>query len=275
MNHHTQTPRYLNLPPCLDGLVKSALGLKEIEKKYRELVGTSGSSSSPGDFCRAALSAVDVSFEIPIDAEIHKLRQIKGPLIFVSNHPFGAIDALVLMTLMSDVRPQFKLIANAFLASIPELAPVILPVHISDAAPHSPKNIGAMRSTLQFLLDGGLLGIFPAGEASSLPSWRSRVARDREWSHHLGRLVRKSKATVIPLHFEGQNRLLSHYLGLALPQLRIALIAWETLHHSTPLRFQVGRPIRFTELEWLQADRELTEYLRNQVESLKVSQPGK
>src|ERR1700676_4011004 len=45
----------------------------------------------------------------------------KGPLVVVANHPFGAIEGIVLTHMLRRVRPDVRFMANFLLGRIPEL----------------------------------------------------------------------------------------------------------------------------------------------------------
>ena len=58
----------------------------------------------------------------------------------------------------------------------------------------------------QHLEDGGCLIIFPAGAVSTSPRfWQPAV--DAPWHPFAARLVTATRATVLPVRFEGQNSL--------------------------------------------------------------------
>ncbi len=222
----------LGLGPWSEPIAKRVLGLAEAERLYSLL--RRGDNSSPAHFCKKSLEALGVSFELPHE-QLHALRQIEGPLILAANHPLGVVDALVLMVLMGELRPDFKFMGNSILTALPELAPVLVPVHIMGEAAHAAANFTVLKSALRYLKGGGLLGLFPAGEVA--------LTAEHPWHEHLGRLVKKSQATVVPLFFEDRNSPLFRYLGLVVPPLRLALLAREMLRFKRPVRFKLGSPV--------------------------------
>ncbi len=44
-----------------------------------------------------------------------------GPVVVTANHPFGFLEAAILAAVLRRVRPDFKMMANSLLASVPEL----------------------------------------------------------------------------------------------------------------------------------------------------------
>ena len=55
----------------------------------------------------------------------------KSPLLVIANHPFGIIDGLILCSLISQVRDDFKIMTHETLQFLPQLKKFILPVDFS------------------------------------------------------------------------------------------------------------------------------------------------
>jgi putative hemolysin len=55
----------------------------------------------------------------------------KGPLIIIANHPFGIIDGIILASLVSEVRTDFKIITHEILRFTEASQQFILPVDFS------------------------------------------------------------------------------------------------------------------------------------------------
>ena len=53
---------------------------------------------------------------------------ISGSLLIIANHPFGIIDGLILCSLVSEVRSDFKIMTHETLQFLPQLDQFILPV---------------------------------------------------------------------------------------------------------------------------------------------------
>jgi len=108
----------------------------------------------------------------------------KGPVVAVSNHPFGILDGAVLAVLLSRIRADVKVMANSVLAGIPDLERSCIFVDPFGGPGSAEINRRALKQAIQWLSLGGMLGIFPAGEVSH---WRlpegeivgSMLERDR------------------------------------------------------------------------------------------------
>ena len=192
-----------------------------------------------------------------------------GPLVVVANHPFGAVDGLILGDILTQARPDFRLMANRLLHGIPELRPWILPVDAFCGPASLARNISHLRLAIKWLAQGGALGIFPAGTVSHL-QLRKGVIADPTWHTTVARLVRRTNATVLTMFFDGHNSMVFQLSGLIHPKLRTALLPSELVRrvHSR-VAVRIGRPIEPHKVSRYPDDGTLTSYLRFKTYMLK------
>ena len=62
------------------------------------------------EFINALLDEFEINFEIP-EEDLKRIPKT-GPFITISNHPLGGIDGILLLKLLLEHRPDFKIIAN-------------------------------------------------------------------------------------------------------------------------------------------------------------------
>ena len=67
-----------------------------------------------------------------IDNSTEVMNSPKGPLLMITNHPFGIIDGLIMCSLAANVRDDFKIITHETLQFIPELDKYILPIDFNE-----------------------------------------------------------------------------------------------------------------------------------------------
>ena len=201
---------------------------------------------------------------IDISMSIADLERIpgKGPVVVVANHPYGMLDGAVLTVLLARVRPDVKVMTNFLLAGVPELEQLCIFVDPLDTPNSHHRNRRALKQALEWLEQGGMLAIFPAGEVSHWQMPQGQVA-DPRWNATAARLVRKTKATALPVYFCGQNSLSFQFVGLLHARLRLAFLLQEFLkQRDQQVKLRVGTPISSDSIVRLGDDQLATEYLR-------------
>ncbi len=187
----------------------------------------------------------------------------EGPLVVVANHPFGAIEGMILASLLLKKRNDIKIMANFLLGGlgIRELNELLIYVDPFERKGALAHNLKPLREAIGWARGGHALGVFPAGEVSRMQLSTLSVV-DREWSKAVARIARKSEATVLPVYFEGRNSSLFCGLGLLHPVIRTLMLPGENLKKRPRLvRAHVGKPIPFKKLAQLD-DSAIMDYLR-------------
>ncbi|MEM0969920.1 MAG: lysophospholipid acyltransferase family protein [Verrucomicrobiota bacterium] len=233
------------------------LGIRELNRLYPLALEQ---WEQEGSFFKASLRTLGVSYRLG-EADMARFPK-EGPLIIVSNHPFGMLDGLIVGAILEEIRPDFRLLGNRILEQIHPLRPWLISVNPFDQARGNAENARGLRSAIHWVKEGGALAVWPAGEVASL-HLRQRIIRDPEWNHHCASLAQKGDATVVPLHFRGRNSWLFQGLGLVHPLLRTVLLARETLNkEGTEIPVSIGSPIPPQDLARLPDHRRRTRYLR-------------
>lgn len=199
-----------------------------------------------------------------------------GPFILVSNHPFGLLDGMMLIRVISEKRPDFKVMANFMLQKIEPISQYFIyvdPFETSDEI--KSKNIKGMKDAMRHLSDGMPLGIFPAGEVSTYQKGFTNI-RDREWNISVLKLIKKVGVPVIPVYFHGSNRLIFHVLGKIHPSLRTASIPAEMFHkQNNEIKLRIGSAVAAQEQDKFETAENLGRYLRAKVYALGSAWSGK
>lgn len=204
--------------------------------------------------------------EMRIELEVHAADQSRipttGPVVVVANHPYGVLDGALLTVLLTRTRPDVKVLTNFLLGDIPELQRncIFVDPFLTDCSIES--NRRAIRESLAWLEQGGLLAIFPAGEVSQ---WHvpAGTISDRHWNDTAVRLVRRTGASALPVFFCGHNGVGFQLLGMIHPKLRTAFLLQEFLkQEGRTVEVRVGSPIPADAIQAIASDREAMEYLR-------------
>lgn len=195
-------------------------------------------------------------------------------LVIIANHPFGLLDGIAICALAEQLRRPFKVLAHSALMSVPESASYFLPIDFSATEQATRSNIAVRRQALAALKAGETIVIFPAGGVSTAPVKMSMkpiaAAEDLPWKNFAYRLIRTAEATVLPLHFEGQNGPMFHIASKVSMAWRIALLIGElNKRRGQPIRVQVGLPIPWPEIAALQSPAEAMRELRRRVYALR------
>lgn len=219
----------------LNQFLLKRLKLNEINELYAEHNCDSGV-----EFIDNILKDLNIDLNIP-EKDLKKIPS-KGPFITVSNHPFGAIDGLILIYIFSKVRPDFKAMANFLLENVAPIKDNIIPVNPFENKRELRNNIEGVRKGMTYLKSGHPIGIFPAGEVSSIKNLKSIT--DKPWNPSTIKFIKKSNVPVIPVYFHGANSISFHILGLINPSFRTAKLASELLNkRNKTINVRIGNII--------------------------------
>ncbi len=225
---------------------------------HTERVWQQASRMSGGCIFDRLLSAIEAEYRCAA-TDLERVPQ-SGPAILISNHPFGLLDGLIVASLVNRRRSDFRVLANALLASIPEVNQYVIPVNVLSREVNS--NGQALRAALRWVQAGGALIIFPAGEVAS-PHGMPPAVTDPEWNEGVLRLAKSAGAPVIPIHVAGRNSAAFQAMGMVHPMLRTAMLNRELINKRGSItEVSVGHPIPANRLKEID-DAELTGYLRN------------
>ncbi len=197
---------------------------KQFEKDYPHLRGI--------DFVDKALEYFD--FDYSVKAWERERIPVSGKVVIVANHPIGSLDGLALLKLISEVRPDVKVVANELLYSLAPLRSLLLPVDNMNG--NTPKQ--NLRNIESHLNAGGALIIFPAGEVSRL---RANGVRDSRWRTGFLRFAEKADAPILPIHINARNSLFFYALSLlAKPLSTLWLIREMFKQHHRTAKMSIG-----------------------------------
>ncbi|QFU08216.1 Acyltransferase [Rhodobacteraceae bacterium THAF1] len=187
----------------------------------------------------------------------------EGPLIVVANHPYGILDGLTLGHILSTRRGDFRILANSVFRRAEELNRIVLPVSFDDTKEAIQQNIETRKTALAYLNEGGAIGVFPGGTVATAPKPFGKPF-DPQWRGFTAKMIAKSKATVVPIFFEGHNSRLFQLASHLHVTLRMALLIKEFGKRvDAPVRLAVGAPIAPEEMRPHAHDpRALMDFLR-------------
>ena len=180
-----------------------------------------------------------------------------GPVVIVANHPYGVLDGIVISWLVEKVRRDFVVLTNAVLLRAPEVRGHVLPIDFAGTPEALQTNVESRAAARAHLGRGGVVVVFPAGAVSTAPDRLGRrPAVDARWQPFVAALVQRSRATVAPMWFGGQNSRLFQIASHVSATLRLSLIFHEVKARiGTALPVVIGAPVPFAELAALRTGR--------------------
>jgi len=211
------------------------------------------------DFLNAILDELNIKFEIP-EEDLKRLPK-DGAYITISNHPLGGIDGILLLKLMLEREPNFKIIANFLLHRIDPMKPYIMPVNPFENHKDAKSSVVGIKETLRHLSDGKPLGMFPAGEVSTYKD--GKLVVDKPWEEGAIKVIRKAQVPVVPIYFHAKNSRLFYLLSKIDDTLRTAKLPSELLTQKDRLiKVRIGKPISVAEQNEHQTIEEYSDFLR-------------
>ena len=205
---------------------------------------------------------------IRIDTPAEEVARIPatGPLVVVANHPHGLVDGMIMAELVNRLRPDFKILTRSLLTGIPEVAEFMIPVPFPHEENSRELGLEMRAQTMQHLKNGGVIIVFPAGKVACSETWFG-PAIEAEWNVFTHKMIQRSGATIVPIHFTGRNSRTYQIANRLSATLRQGLLLYEIKRALfKPQRPFIGVPIAATELDkWEGNPRGFLAWLRQHV----------
>ncbi len=245
------------LPVPIEGALERLLVLDRFQSFFEELQCAGGTRP----MLERTLDALNV--RPLVSTRDLALVPKHGPVVAVANHPFGLLEGAILATLLRSVRPDVKIMANHWLSHLPDAAEHCIFVDPFGGPGAVRSNQTGLKESIGWIAKGGLLAIFPAGEVAHLNLKEGGIT-DPEWNQNVARIIRLTRASVLPVYFPGANGAIFQLFGILHPKLRTALLAHEFLNKTNrSIEVRIGHPISPAKLRTYQDDVALTRYLRH------------
>ncbi len=256
---YEQHPRLARLlPPSLIDSLKHLLHESEIN----EILNLYG-NQPPACFLRNTLRHLDIEYRVDFSKRIGP----DGRYIFVSNHPFGGIDGMVLADMLIRRFGDVRVVVNRILSHIEPLRPIWIPV-----TPNTRQASDTVRLFDRELMGDCPIVTFPAGLCSRR---RNGTLCDPAWKPTFIRKAYTSQRSIVPIFVEGHlsNRFyrvarLRKALGIKTNIESILLVDELFRQRGSRLRIVVGDPIKSEELQQCGVLFEQCNYVRERTYAL-------
>jgi putative hemolysin len=199
--------------------------------------------AAPGDrpFQIRALDALDIQ-PVCLPSDMASVPRF-GPLVIASNHPHGAVDGLLLASVLLQARSDVRVLTNHLLSRIPELSALCFFVDPFGGPTAAARSRAGLRAAHLWLRNGGTLITFPSGEVAH-ERWPDGSYSDSPWHSTTGRMVLATNAQVVPAFIAGSNTKWFYAAGRLHPSLRTALLARELLaKRGQQVAVRLGQPL--------------------------------
>lgn len=209
------------------------------------------------DFIDELIKILRINFLYDVE-ELQKRVPKTGPVVVVSNHPFGGLESILLIKILSQVRSDLKIMSTQLLQKIDPISEFFLEEDTFQKK--NGLNSGTDQATAH-LENGGILCLFPAGDVSQFDAYR--VLSDTQWQYATLKFIKQQKVPVVPIHFQGNNSRLYYLMGHILPSLKNMKLPTEILYqHKKPVKIRIGNPILVLEQDKFSDIYQYGRYLR-------------
>tara|TARA_Y100000768_G_scaffold94889_1_gene68992 strand:- start:12125 stop:12949 length:825 start_codon:yes stop_codon:yes gene_type:complete len=247
--------------------IERVTGKKKLEKLYNQY---SKENNNPKTFWSDILDIMNIRFRNKSKNKI--IIPKHGPLMIIANHPFGIVDGLILCSIVSKVRNDFKIMTHETLKLLPQLDEYILPVDFSGNNKQTIKyNIRTASRAKKHLENDGVLIIFPSGSVSTAKNLQSE-AQDDEWKSFPAKLAHQTSTDILPIYFDGKNGLLFHLFASKMKSstLKYSSYIYETRKKiGKEIIIYAGNIIKYDSISHIKDRNLLIRYLKNKTYDLK------
>jgi hypothetical protein len=227
----------LNVLDLIPQLFGEQLGMKEAEAIFQVLA----EDQRPVHFFQKAIDA----FQLKIDYPPAALDAIpaRASLLVVANHPLNGIDGLAIAYMISQLRTDVKIMLTAAFEELPGIGEH--GIFVSDGnGPSARKRSEPTRQAIDWLRQGHVLVVFPAGQGSYVLHPGRPEPVDVPWQKGVSLLIRRGNADVLPVYVHGSPswsfmaaRNAFHPAGFLL------LVNEMVLQKGSSVRLTVGTPV--------------------------------
>lgn len=220
-----------------------------------------GPKEGPAFFSQA-LTLMGIELQTPPE-QIARIPAT-GPVIIVANHPHGLVDGMVLADLVGRVRTDYKILTRNLLSGVTEIEDLMIPVPFPHEENARVESLEMRKAAMDHLRQGGVIILFPSGVVAASETMFGKAV-EAVWNPFTAKMITRSGATVVPIHFPGQNSRAYQIANRISPTLRQGLLIHEVMHAcNRPQAPIIGTPITPEEIRnWDRKPRRMMAWLRD------------
>lgn len=187
------------------------------------------------DFVEQALVFYDFDYRV-FDRETQHIP-ITGKIVMTANQPIDSLDSLALLKMISDIRPDVKIVSDECLYKLAPLHSMSLVIN-NDSNKSRNKSIKAIHHHLN---NEGSIIIFPANDIHYAGALS---IKDGAWNSDFLKLARHCHAPILPLHINGKHSLLFYVRSLlSKSRLRVFPRNKSSKQKKQHIDIRIGSPI--------------------------------
>ncbi|MDX1653315.1 MAG: 1-acyl-sn-glycerol-3-phosphate acyltransferase [Brumimicrobium sp.] len=255
-----KNPRLLKtLPSFVVRYLQRILHEKDVNKFIRE-----HKEDTPIEFCLAVMN----KFNIQLSVEGKEHVPESGGAVLAVNHPLGGMDAMALVTVLHDKRPDIKFVVNDILLHLENLRPIFVGVN-----KHGGMAAESLKKVDEAFAGDSLLCIFPAGLVSRK---HRKEVRDLQWRKTFITRSKKYNKSIIPVFIDGELSSFFYNLykfrkfaGIKANIEMLYLVNELYKQQDKHIRIIFGEPISSVSLDNSRSDAQWAEHIKNKVYELK------
>ena len=216
-------------------------------------------------FCKGAVEHLKLKLSLKGTENVPPMDQ---PCIFVANHPFGGMDAITIIHLLRDIRPDITFIVNDLLMAVKNLKSRFVGVNkVGRSAAQS------LQKVEEQFESGNSTFLFPAGLVSRKIHGE---IMDLEWKKTFVTKAKKYNKPVVPVHIDGRltNRFyrlakLRKFLGIKVNIEMFYLVDELFKQEGKEVKIVIGKPILPETFTRDQSDQDWAQWVKGEVYKLR------
>lgn len=223
------------------------------------------------------IDSVLEEFKIDIDIDDDDLKRIprQGTFISISNHPLGGIDILILIKILSRIRPDYKIIVNKLIYEIEPIRSYLISLGSYNRRRFIFPKMSELKHAFDELQTSSPIGVLPAGLINSY-QFPVNPNSDRAWDLTSLKLIKKAKVPVLPVYFKGNQNWIFHMLGGIHPIFRPLRLPTDFfMKKGGTVKVRIGNQVSIEEQDEFKNIFLYRRYLRSRVYALGTSLEAK
>lgn len=236
------------------------------EKKINRLLGELNVADKDF-FIESLLLKLNIQYNV-LAEDLQKIP-LQGAFAVVANHPFGVVDALLLLKIIKSIRADFMLADNGILKNILPASEHIIHMHPLEKEISTGHSFSGVNEVFKNFENGNAVGFFPS-ESPSFFQPENNTFEDGVWNHKIVKIIQTAEVPVLPIYFEGNYNKLYHVAENFFAGLKKIKFPSEILQQKESLiKVRIGAPIPLKQLKQFGSTNKLARFLRAKTYGLK------